>query len=65
MQATPVPGSVILNVGDLTEFWTSGIFPATVRVCVNFELGKKANLRYRINDGIISTAPSSDHTRRT
>ncbi|ODM94936.1 hypothetical protein Ocin01_11742 [Orchesella cincta] len=29
VDATPIPGSVLVNTGDLTEFWTCGILPAT------------------------------------
>ncbi|CAG7728927.1 unnamed protein product [Allacma fusca] len=27
--ATPIPGSILVNTGDLLEFWSSGYFPAT------------------------------------
>ncbi|CAL8082812.1 unnamed protein product [Orchesella dallaii] len=30
VHAKPIPGSILVNTGDLTEFWTCGIFPATV-----------------------------------
>ncbi|XP_037036179.1 2-oxoglutarate-Fe(II) type oxidoreductase ppzD-like [Bradysia coprophila] len=29
LPATPVPGSILVNTGDLLERWTSGYFPAT------------------------------------
>ncbi|ODN05187.1 hypothetical protein Ocin01_01483 [Orchesella cincta] len=29
VHAKPIPGSILVNTGDLTEFWTCGIFPAT------------------------------------
>lgn len=30
LPATPIPGSILVNTGDLLERWTSGYFPATV-----------------------------------
>lgn len=31
VSATPIPGSILINTGDLLEFWSNGHFPATVR----------------------------------
>ncbi|XP_037035049.1 UPF0676 protein C1494.01-like isoform X2 [Bradysia coprophila] len=29
ISATPIPGSILINTGDLLEFWSNGYFPAT------------------------------------
>jgi len=41
VSAPPVPGAIVCNTGDLLEFWTSGLFVATVRD-FNVTLEKKA-----------------------
>ncbi|CAL8108118.1 unnamed protein product [Orchesella dallaii] len=30
IDATPIPSTILVNTGDLTEFWTCGILPATL-----------------------------------
>lgn len=30
ISATPIPESILINTGDLLEFWSNGYFPATV-----------------------------------
>ncbi|KAJ6644346.1 Proline hydroxylase buaE [Pseudolycoriella hygida] len=29
IKATPIPGTILINTGDLLEIWSSGIYPAT------------------------------------
>lgn len=31
VSADPIPGTILVNTGDLLEFWSGGKFPATVR----------------------------------
>jgi hypothetical protein len=31
--ADPIPETILVNTGDLLEFWSGGLFPATV--CTN------------------------------
>ena len=45
IKATPRPGRILINVGDLLEIWSTGLFPATLhRVIIPEEefLRKKA-----------------------
>ena len=30
IKATPRPGRILINVGDLLEIWSNGLFPATL-----------------------------------
>jgi len=30
--ATPVPGTILVNTGDLLNFWSGGRYPATVSI---------------------------------
>lgn len=32
MEATPIPGTILVNVGDLLQIWTAGKFIATVSI---------------------------------
>ena len=29
ISAAPIPGTILVNIGDLLELWTGGTFPAT------------------------------------
>ena len=29
ISAKPIPGTILVNIGDLLEMWTGGLFPAT------------------------------------
>lgn len=33
--ATPIPGTILVNLGDLMQFWTSDRYVSTVRVNLN------------------------------
>ncbi|XP_037050744.1 UPF0676 protein C1494.01-like [Bradysia coprophila] len=45
ISATPIPGSVLINTGDLLEYWSNGYFPATKhRVLIpEMELNRKTS----------------------
>ena len=65
--ATPVPGTILLNAGDLLQIWTSGRYPATVhRVLVPREEIRRRSKRQSMaffvapdNDVIVSPADGS------
>ena len=67
MAATPIPGTILLNAGDLLQLWTSGRYPATVhRVLVPREeirrRSKRQSMAFFIapdNDVIVSPLDGS------
>ena len=39
IQADPIPGTILVNLGDLMQFWTSDRYLATVtKLQINFKL---------------------------
>ncbi|KAJ6632676.1 Multiple inositol polyphosphate phosphatase 1 [Pseudolycoriella hygida] len=62
LPATPIPGSILVNTGDLLERWTSGYFPATKhRVVIPLTEIKQRIPRYSFayffapdNDAVVS-----------
>ncbi|KAJ3340884.1 hypothetical protein HDU93_006176, partial [Gonapodya sp. JEL0774] len=66
IDAPVIPGSVVVNTGDLMEYWTRGLYKSTThRVAIPVDIGSQKRSRYSIpffvqpnDDVVLSPVPS-------